>query len=444
MKKSISTFIFLSFLSCISAQKTKVYSEPGAILKNNIFAPQGLTIRKDKGDDEYIIAYKKGFITQGEYIKNILKEGEKYTFNLSEIPEKLNLDKENLNNISFSKLKYNTDNYYYSIYDNDGKRILEKINKDLSDIGFKVNIAEQTLFEEKLDKVDFSIGAEVTSTYVKTLGTSGFNISTIVKWVVYDMNNEKVVLNINSFGYSNSKKARDFSQEYELALRDAMNHLIYNDEFQNIVSSKVTRKEEKDVQEALTINFIEKVPDNEEDILNYTKKATVTIKTNEGHGSGFFISADGYLLTNDHVIKNANTIEIELNSGLIIDAEVIRQDAKNDVALLKVVGKGFKSIPIFSEKVTTGIEVYAIGTPADVNLGQTVTKGIISGKRVIEENTYIQTDVSINKGNSGGPLINVKGEVLGIVSAKLSGYGIEGIGFGIPIIKALEALNIKQ
>jgi serine protease Do len=444
MKKSISTFIFLSFLSCISAQKTKVYSEPGAILKNNIFAPQGLTIRKDKGDDEYIIAYKKGFITQGEYIKNILKEGEKYTFNLSEIPEKLNLDKENLNNISFSKLKYNTDNYYYSIYDNDGKRILEKINKDLSDIGFKVNIAEQTLFEEKLDKVDFSIGAEVISTYVKTLGTSGFNISTIVKWVVYDMNNEKVVLNINSFGYSNSKKARDFSQEYELALRDAMNHLIYNDEFQNIVSSKVTRKEEKDVQEALTINFIEKVPDNEEDILNYTKKATVTIKTNEGHGSGFFISADGYLLTNDHVIKNANTIEIELNSGLIIDAEVIRQDTKNDVALLKVVGKGFKSIPIFSEKVTTGIEVYAVGTPADVNLGQTVTKGIISGKRVIEENTYIQTDVSINKGNSGGPLINVKGEVLGIVSAKLSGYGIEGIGFGIPIIKALEALNIKQ
>jgi S1-C subfamily serine protease len=258
------------------------------------------------------------------------------------------------------------------------------------------------------------------------------------------MNNEKVVLNINSFGYSNSKKARDFSQEYELALRDAMNHLIYNDEFQNIVSSKVTRKEEKDVQEALTINFIEKVPDNEEDILNYTKKATVTIKTNEGHGSGFFISADGYLLTNDHVIKNANTIEIELNSGLIIDAEVIRQDTKNDVALLKVVGKGFKSIPIFSEKVTTGIEVYAVGTPADVNLGQTVTKGIISGKRVIEENTYIQTDVSINKGNSGGPLINVKGEVLGIVSAKLSGYGIEGIGFGIPIIKALEALNIKQ
>ena len=444
MKNSILTLIFLSSLSYISAQKTKVYSVPGSILKNNITAPQGLTIKKDKGEDEYIIAYKKGFITEGEYIKNILKEGEKYTFNLREIPESLTLDKENLNNISFSRLKYNTENYYYSIYDSDGKRIIENINKELAELGFKVNIAEQTLFEEKLDKVDFNIGAEVVSTYVKTLGTSGFNISTVVKWVVYDMNKEKVVLNINSFGYSNSRKPKDFSKEYEMALRDAMNQLIYNDEFQEIVASKVTRKEEKDVEEALVIDFIEKVPEVVDDVLSYTKKATVTIKTDFGHGSGFFISANGYILTNNHVIKNSSTIEIELNSGLIIDAEIIRQDAKKDVALLKVIGKGFKSIPIFDGKVSAGIEVYAVGTPADVNLGQTVTKGIVSGKRVIEENTFIQTDVSINKGNSGGPLINTEGQVIGIVSAKLIGDGIEGIGFGIPILKAFKTLNIKH
>ncbi len=444
MKKALLTVTFLVFLGCINAQKTKVYSSPAVTLKNNIVAPQGLTIRSDNGDDEYIMAYKKGFITQGEYIKNILKAGEKFTFSLTEIPEDLGLDTENLNNIDFSRFKYKSDNYYYSISEGEGKRMMEKINEDLSNLGFRVNITEQTLFKEKVDKVDFSIGAEVVSTLVKTLGTSGYNISTVVKWVVYDMNKEKVVLNTTAFGYSNTKKAQPYAKEYERALRDAMNHLIYDDEFQKIVTSKVTRKEEKDMEEALEIDFTEKIPETETDFLDHVKNATVTIKTESGHGSGFLISSNGYILTNNHVIQEESSIEVLLNSGLIIDAEVVRQNAKKDVALLKVVGKGFKSIPISKEKTTAGIEVYAIGTPKDLKLGQTVTKGIISGNRVFEENTYIQTDVTINEGNSGGPLINLKGEVVGIVSSKLVGDGIEGIGFGIPIKKALETLNIKN
>lgn len=444
MKKVLLAFTLLGLFGSIYAQKTKVYSAPAILLKNNIVAPQGLTLRTDNGEEDYIIAYKKGYITQGEYIKNILKEGEKYTFSLSEIPTVLSLNKENLNNINFSRFKYKSDNYYYSFSEGDGKRMMEKINEELSNMGFKVSIAGQTLFEEKLDKVDFNIGAEAISTLVITLGTSGYNISTVVKWVVYDLNKEKVVFNKTSFGYSNSKKAQAFSKEYESALRDAMNTLIYDDEFQKIVTSKVTRKEEKDIKDDLVIDLIEKIPDTEEDILDYAKKSTVTIKTANGHGSGFLISADGYILTNNHVIENEKSIEILFNNGLIIDAEVIRQNTEKDVALLKVVGKGFKSIPIFKGKSVAGIEVFAIGTPQDIKLGQTITKGIISGNRLIEENTYIQTDVSINAGNSGGPLINVNGEVLGIVSAKLVGDGVEGIGFGIPILKALEILNIKH
>ncbi|MBL4667679.1 MAG: trypsin-like peptidase domain-containing protein [Flavobacteriales bacterium] len=444
MKKILLITTFIGLLGITYAQKVKVYSAPGLIIKNNIVTPQGITIKANHKDKEYVLAYKKGYITQGEYAKNILKkEVEKYTFNLIEIPSVLTLDQENLNNIDFSRFKYKNESYYYSLSESEGKKIMENINGELAELGFKVNIAKQTLFEEKMDKVDFSIGAEVVSTLVRTLGTAGYNISTIVKWIVYDINKEKVVLNMTAFGYSNTKKSKSFSDEYKIALRDAMNQLIYDTEFQKIISSKVTRKEEKDIEEDLEINFNEKIPDSEEDILGYVKKATVTIKTEDGHGSGFFISSDGYILTNNHVIKNANTIEIELNSGLIIDAEVIRQDIEKDVALLKVIGKGFKSIPIFTGKANAGTEVYAVGTPADLMLGQTVTKGIISGKRLIEGNSYIQTDVSISGGNSGGPLVNVEGEVLGIVSAKLRGDGIDGIGFGIPILKALETLNVK-
>ncbi len=444
MRKLLFTITLIGILANSYAQKTKVYTSPTVyIIKKNVVAPQGVTLRGEYPDEDYIIAYKKGFITQGEFIKNIMKKGEEFTFNVSEIPEKINLDQEKRNTINFSRFKYKSDNYYYSISDSEAKRMMEKMNLNLSDLGFKVNIAKQTLFEEKVEKVDFSIGAEVVSTLVKTLGTAGYNISTVVKWVVYDMNKEKVILNKTSFGYSNSRKAKTFSEEYKLALKDAMNTLVYDQEFQKIVSSEVTKKEETNVEEKLEIDFKEELAESI-DVLDYVKQATVTIKTGNGHGSGFFISSNGYILTNEHVINDGGDIEVELSNGLIIDAEVIRESKKKDVALLKVTGKGFKSIPINDEKTSAGTEVYAVGTPRNLDLGQTVTKGIISGHRAFKDNTYIQTDVSINKGNSGGPLINLKGEVLGIVASKLIGEGIEGIGFGIPIIKALETLNIKH
>ena len=136
------------------------------------------------------------------------------------------------------------------------------------------------------------------------------------------MNKEKVVLNLTAYGYSNSKKAKSYSEEYQLALRDAMNTLIYDAEFQEIVSSEVTEKEEKDIEEKLEIEFREKLAESE-DVLDYTKQATVTIRTKNGHGSGFFISSNGYIITNEHVIDGDGDIEVELSNGLIIDAKII-------------------------------------------------------------------------------------------------------------------------
>ena len=89
-----------------------------------------------------------------------------------------------------------------------------------------------------------------------------------------------------------------------------------------------------------------------------------------------------------------------------------------------------------------GADVFAIGTPADKELGQTVTKGIISARRKIEGHAFLQTDVSINGGNSGGALVARSGQLLGIVNAKLVGRGIEGIGFAIPAEQVSEALQL--
>ena len=123
---------------------------------------------------------------------------------------------------------------------------------------------------------------------------------------------------------------------------------------------------------------------------------------------------------------------------------MVRVNAEMDLALIKIDADGLSAFQLPSVSgAEIGSDVYAIGTPADKELGQTVSKGIISGRRKIEGHSLLQTDVSINGGNSGGALVARSGQLLGIVNAKLVGRGIEGIGFAIPAEQVTEALQLK-
>lgn len=152
-------------------------------------------------------------------------------------------------------------------------------------------------------------------------------------------------------------------------------------------------------------------------------------------GSGFIIDPDGFIVTNNHVIEDAEEISVKLNNGNEYDASIVGRDPKTDLALIKVDVK--ESLPVIrlgnSEALEVGEWVVAIGSP--FGLEQTVTAGIVSAKgRVIGSGDYddfIQTDASINPGNSGGPLINMKGEVVGINTAIVA--SANGIGFAIPV-----------
>jgi serine protease Do len=152
-------------------------------------------------------------------------------------------------------------------------------------------------------------------------------------------------------------------------------------------------------------------------------------------GSGFIIDKEGYILTNHHVIEKAEEIKVKLSDTKEYNAEVIGQDPKTDLALIKIKAAG--DLPVVrmgdSDKLEVGEWVVAIGNP--FGLEQTVTAGIISAKgRVIGAGPYddfLQTDASINPGNSGGPLFNLKGEVVGINTAIVAGG--QGIGFAIPV-----------
>ena len=163
----------------------------------------------------------------------------------------------------------------------------------------------------------------------------------------------------------------------------------------------------------------------------------------QGVGSGFVISSDGYILTNNHVVDEANQIKIKLADGKEYDGKVVGRDPKTDLALLKAEGvSGLHALQLGdSDSLKVGNWVVAVGSP--FGLEQTVTAGIVSAKgRVIGSGPYdnfIQTDASINPGNSGGPLLNTKGEVIGINTAIFSQSGGNvGIGFAIPINMAKE------
>ena len=172
--------------------------------------------------------------------------------------------------------------------------------------------------------------------------------------------------------------------------------------------------------------------------------ATYIIKTKEGHGSGCIISKNGLILTNYHVVDSASIVQVFFEDGTKDSGTVIRINPLFDLALVKIKPVLSKPLKVYLTKSTdVGTEVYAIGTPEEMDLGQTVTKGIISGKRKIEEKFYIQSDVSISPGNSGGPLINKDCQIIGIINAKIIGKGVEVIGFAIPSFYIEEALKLR-
>ena len=157
-------------------------------------------------------------------------------------------------------------------------------------------------------------------------------------------------------------------------------------------------------------------------------------------GSGFVMSREGYILTNNHVVEDADQIKVKLTNGKEYDGKIIGRDPKTDLALIKIkASSDLQPLNLGnSDDLKVGSWVVAVGSP--FGLEQTVTAGIVSAKgRVIGSGPYdnfIQTDASINPGNSGGPLINMKGEVVGINTAIIASG--QGIGFAIPINMAKE------
>ena len=171
------------------------------------------------------------------------------------------------------------------------------------------------------------------------------------------------------------------------------------------------------------------------DFVQQSLDSTVRVKSfspgKTATGSGAIITSQGYIVTNNHVVENASSIEVKTYDNKIFSARLIGRIVSPDLAVLKIDGN-FQPLK-FEQSLTnikTGSEVAALGSPSGLDF--TVTKGVVSAPlRLIDSVKYIQIDTPVNPGNSGGPIINKAGRIIGIVTSKLAGEGLEGLGFAI-------------
>ena len=270
--------------------------------------------------------------------------------------------------------------------------------------------------------------------FTKLIMDSKWDVLDIYKKTIYS---DSIVLESGEFVTDDDESKYDFMLND--ALESGLHTLMSSGKFSDAV--KISLKDQIENLSEFVISQPLKFVAN----LQEAVSASVTIKTKSGHGSGFLISEDGYLITNYHVVADSTDLEIILNDGTKHKARLIQYNKDADLVLLKIEKNGFIPFSITeSESINIGKDIYVIGTPTAQDLSQTLSKGIISSFRKQSNGSkIIQTDASINRGNSGGPMVDKNGKLLGVVNSKLIGFGVEGISFSLPANTIAAALKIQ-
>ncbi len=322
--------------------------------------------------------------------------------------------------------------------------------EELRTAGYRVLGGESLLFaQDESAKARYTIGGTVRSvrfvSYIYGGIWLGINtdapmeMGMEVEWQVYDTLNKKICFTATTKGYSKQKGA--FAKTMQDTFRGAFRGLLAQQAFVDAVGMNKSPVE-KAQWEKLTLPAAARVALKLPADLPRAMGGVFTIKAGASHGTGFFVSANGYALTAAHVVSGLEVVTVRLSSGIELDAKVVRSSPKSDTALLKVQGGGFTAFSLGGVP-TVGEDVFVIGTPMSEEFEKSVSKGVVSGLPKVDDADSIQTDAAVNPGNSGGPMLNNRGEVIGIVSQKLAGAGVEGLGFAIPVEKARTALNLS-
>jgi serine protease Do len=322
------------------------------------------------------------------------------------------------------------------------KRIFRE---EMAKAGFKMSGDPTNLFGAAEAPTDLQIGALVTDIRMRLcffrtdFGDVAKGAAVMdVEWQVFSVTQNRLLARIPTHGgYEATKFAKNISQLAPAAFRDNVVRLAASDAFRQAVREGAARPAEALSPLPIAGAPIKKIP------LAESARGVVSIFAGDSLGSGVLISNDGYVLTNHHVAGSSGRVRVRWPDGSDSVGEVIRGDSRRDVALIKTDPKGH-AVAMRHPPAQLGETVFAIGTPLDKELAGTLTRGVVSANRVIQGQSWIQSDVTVNHGNSGGPLLDESGAVIGLTAWGMAPDGAPvGLNFFIPIDDALRALALK-
>lgn len=340
--------------------------------------------------------------------------------------------------------------------------IVERTFRDeLSKLGFSIAGDPNNLFKDQEDDgAELQVGALITDVSVwacggvtarerklelaQTNAVGGAQMS--IEWQVYSPVESRVIAKIPTI-------VRLETPTPTLNVVDVLLNGVFAENVRALAASEDFRKAVlssgpsvsalRTPSEAAPIMLAQNAPASRQ--LSDASGSVVALFTGDGMGSGFLVSRDGHILTNRHVVGAAKYLKVKWSDGVETIGEVIRTDPGRDIAVIKTEPRGRQPITLRRGGVQAGETVFAIGTPLDPRLQGSLTQGIVSANRILDGYSFIQSDVVVNPGNSGGPLLNAKGEAVGVT---VSGIGQDkaprGINFFIPIDDALDFLSLRM
>ncbi len=360
-------------------------------------------------------------------------------------------------------------------YDDDRKLLSTTAYNDifyrvLSGYGYRVAGNPDILFETVQEQPDLLVGANVSAIsgelcrHVDTWsgrpdGNLSGTVRATVNWQVFDPARRRVVWQKDFEGtfVAPGPLPGDYDLFVQHAFADSANRLAADPSFRDLLKRRPVQEAAADGGSSRLDAGSGRRPLLRQPLLtgsidahiDYLRSATVLIESGDsGHGSGFLVSEDGLVVTNQHVVGRQHFVRVRLVSGRTVIGEVLRSDERRDVALVLLEGSGYPALPVRETPVRVTEEVYAIGAPQAKFLAWTVTRGAVSAYRQAvppDLVDYIQADVAIHGGNSGGPLLDHQGNLVGI---SVAGYAMDlrkrnaSLNLFVPIMDGLNKLGL--
>lgn len=333
--------------------------------------------------------------------------------------------------------------------------------KGLEAQGLKAVGNPDSLFGEDQGEAEMYLGGIITQVtvdvyhdnFIKDLTKGQVNVDLTMAWQVYDALERRVVYKKSTQGVANIRFTnRQIDRGIYAASVNAMQKLLADPQVQSLLveqgstsaggqtgaPGKVAGGKTPAQLEGHTFTT---AGAGDAVGMETARKSVVTVLVGLGHGSGFVVNKDGLVITNQHVVGSATKVMVLAHDGQKYPGTVLASNGKRDVAAVLVPGLPLAPLKIRTSPVAVGEDIYAIGSPKDIALAGTVTKGIVSGKREMRGVDWIQGDAAINPGNSGGPLLDAKGRVVGI--STLGRKEAQGIFFYGPIVDVMHTLGIR-